>query len=162
MSMSARSFSSTPTASASNSRRGPRSSTKATSRTIRCRPTARNAKASSPRGRRCPPNRYSQGYHWELLLDLAFWPGSFLGVADFDRNTPSPPRRRGPPWVYAGAAERSEEHTSELQSLMRISYAVFCLKKKTMKLKRSKIQSTTNDLQIEIKIPHRNYSEYTK
>src|SRR3546814_4626333 len=30
-------------------------------------------------------------------------------------------------------AERSEEHTSELQSLMRISYAVFCLKKKTTK-----------------------------
>src|SRR3546814_3727694 len=29
--------------------------------------------------------------------------------------------------------ERSEEHTSELQSLMRISYAVFCLKKKTVK-----------------------------
>src|SRR3546814_10788184 len=29
--------------------------------------------------------------------------------------------------------ERSEEHTSELQSLMRISYAVFCLKKKTTK-----------------------------
>src|SRR3546814_2931792 len=28
-------------------------------------------------------------------------------------------------------AERSEEHTSELQSLMRTSYAVFCLKKKT-------------------------------
>src|SRR3546814_1827848 len=30
-----------------------------------------------------------------------------------------------------GAERRSEEHTSELQSLMRISYAVFCLKKKT-------------------------------
>src|SRR3546814_4334825 len=30
-----------------------------------------------------------------------------------------------------GGAGRSEEHTSELQSLMRISYAVFCLKKKT-------------------------------
>src|SRR3546814_4025260 len=29
---------------------------------------------------------------------------------------------------------RSEEHTSELQSLMRISYAVFCLKKKTSKI----------------------------
>src|SRR3546814_1833729 len=29
--------------------------------------------------------------------------------------------------------KRSEEHTSELQSLMRISYAVFCLKKKTQK-----------------------------
>src|SRR3546814_8862975 len=36
-----------------------------------------------------------------------FWRGSFLQVL-----------------------ERSEEHTSELQSLMRISYAVFCLKKK--------------------------------
>src|SRR3546814_2134745 len=31
------------------------------------------------------------------------------------------------------AARRSEEHTSELQSLMRISYAVFCLKKKKQK-----------------------------
>src|SRR3546814_7698544 len=31
-----------------------------------------------------------------------------------------------------GASVRSEEHTSELQSLMRISYAVFCLKKKTI------------------------------
>src|SRR3546814_6867394 len=35
-------------------------------------------------------------------------------------------------FVMAGASvARSEEHTSELQSLMRISYAVFCLKKKT-------------------------------
>src|SRR3546814_8196067 len=32
--------------------------------------------------------------------------------------------------ALAAAAPRSEEHTSELQSLMRISYAVFCLKKK--------------------------------
>src|SRR3546814_7174468 len=32
--------------------------------------------------------------------------------------------------TYEQAASRSEEHTSELQSLMRISYAVFCLKKK--------------------------------
>src|SRR3546814_1041897 len=36
---------------------------------------------------------------------------------------------------------RSEEHTSELQSLMRISYAVFCLKKKNMK----KEQTTQNN-----------------
>src|SRR3546814_8427912 len=36
------------------------------------------------------------------------------------------------PGLFRGAhtANRSEEHTSELQSLMRISYAVFCLKKK--------------------------------
>src|SRR3546814_9271076 len=33
-----------------------------------------------------------------------------------------------------GGAMRSEEHTSELQSLMRISYAVFCLKKKNTQL----------------------------
>src|SRR3546814_3405009 len=32
--------------------------------------------------------------------------------------------------LYRWAERRSEEHTSELQSLMRISYAVFCLKKK--------------------------------
>src|SRR3546814_6215377 len=32
-------------------------------------------------------------------------------------------------WLLGSADERSEEHTSELQSLMRISYAVFCLTK---------------------------------
>src|SRR3546814_4219791 len=32
--------------------------------------------------------------------------------------------------LHVDALDRSEEHTSELQSLMRISYAVFCLKKK--------------------------------
>src|SRR3546814_8237775 len=41
-------------------------------------------------------------------------------------------------------ASRSEEHTSELQSLMRISYAVFCLKKK------------------KIKVTHQNHSLHTK
>src|SRR3546814_1020865 len=35
--------------------------------------------------------------------------------------------------AHPAQARRSEEHTSELQSLMRISYAVFCLKKKTNK-----------------------------
>src|SRR3546814_2959945 len=35
---------------------------------------------------------------------------------------------------FATPVERSEEHTSELQSLMRISYAVFCLKKKKQHL----------------------------
>src|SRR3546814_2314554 len=49
-----------------------------------------------------------------------------------ERDAPQPPegqhrdRRRN-------SAARSEEHTSELQSLMRISYAVFCLKKKKKK-----------------------------
>src|SRR3546814_5929679 len=44
-------------------------------------------------------------------------------------------RSRRPPWLPQWphprrGQERSEEHTSELQSLMRISYAVFCLKQK--------------------------------
>src|SRR3546814_2573387 len=42
-------------------------------------------------------------------------------------------RRGRHPAAAPGVAWRSEEHTSELQSLMRISYAVFCLKKKTKK-----------------------------
>src|SRR3546814_3558567 len=40
------------------------------------------------------------------------------------------------------ARERSEEHTSELQSLMRISYAVFCLKKKKNKQRREQASKT--------------------
>src|SRR3546814_3536148 len=43
----------------------------------------------------------------------------------------------------ASAASSSEEHTSELQSLMRISYAVFCLKKK-----KSKARSTEDDHEL--------------
>src|SRR3546814_6669749 len=59
------------------------------------------------------------------------WIGNALGALDrpmhrapggFDRDRPPQPIERQP--------LRSEEHTSELQSLMRISYAVFCLKKK--------------------------------
>src|SRR3546814_4996524 len=49
---------------------------------------------------------------------------------DLDRSVRrKPPAGRYRRWCPRGA-ERSEEHTSELQSLMRISYAVFCLKKK--------------------------------
>src|SRR3546814_4685049 len=44
------------------------------------------------------------------------------------------PRRR-----QVARAGRSEEHTSELQSLMRISYAVFCLKKKKHNKQRQKL-----------------------
>src|SRR3546814_10187046 len=45
------------------------------------------------------------------------------------------------------AMQRSEEHTSELQSLMRISYAVFCLKKKTKKKNKTQIQTTPIHIQ---------------
>src|SRR3546814_4984614 len=55
------------------------------------------------------------------------------------RKVAAPPRRHSrksreslatPHRLDQGTGNRSEEHTSELQSLMRISYAVFCLKKK--------------------------------
>src|SRR3546814_9926374 len=54
-------------------------------------------------------------------------------AGDAVEGLPEGPRAQGGP----GAARRSEEHTSELQSLMRISYAVFCLKKKTIKINTS-------------------------
>src|SRR3546814_2409348 len=46
------------------------------------------------------------------------------------------PRSRYPLAATIVAPSRSEEHTSELQSLMRISYAVFCLKKKNKNTKK--------------------------
>src|SRR3546814_4870332 len=49
----------------------------------------------------------------------------------------TPGRRRG-------RRQRSEEHTSELQSLMRISYAVFCLKKKNKHPNSPDLQKTQN------------------
>src|SRR3546814_10557730 len=51
-------------------------------------------------------------------------------VLPHDPSHPEVVRRDRAVGVLAHDDERSEEHTSELQSLMRISYAVFCLKKK--------------------------------
>src|SRR3546814_2449168 len=45
-------------------------------------------------------------------------------------------------------ANRSEEHTSELQSLMRISYAVFCLKKKRIAIYRTETHTLTSILTV--------------
>src|SRR3546814_4907347 len=54
-----------------------------------------------------------------------------LGYRDAQSHRDLRVSRHGDRDRSAGAADaRSEEHTSELQSLMRISYAVFCLKKK--------------------------------
>src|SRR3546814_5419518 len=67
------------------------------------------------------------------------YPAKFHGRV-IDCRLPTPCRTRGAflgsssptSWrpCTRGTGDRSEEHTSELQSLMRISYAVFCLKKK--------------------------------
>src|SRR3546814_7827738 len=55
--------------------------------------------------------------------------GGAARAADFSRRTALRGVVRRPD-LPGGGLHRSEEHTSELQSLMRISYAVFCLKKK--------------------------------
>src|SRR3546814_3827116 len=51
--------------------------------------------------------------------------------------------------------ERSEEHTSELQSLMRISYAVFCLKKKNQETRTTPRQVTRVDNPMNINNKHK-------
>src|SRR3546814_5832975 len=57
------------------------------------------------------------------------WPIALLGSPI--ATAPSPEAILPAPIETDAPFSRSEEHTSELQSLMRISYAVFCLKKKT-------------------------------
>src|SRR3546814_1583143 len=73
-----------------------------------------------------------------IFVMVGFGLPSTLCRAASDRSTPSfeyqsifntsPRARTG----VSAEEPRSEEHTSELQSLMRISYAVFCVKKKTI------------------------------
>src|SRR3546814_5051164 len=75
-----------------------------------------------------------------IMKDLGYGPENPLKIDVITRNTPS---YRDPAVILLDQLskihiaadleiiERSEEHTSELQSLMRISYAVFCLQKKT-------------------------------
>src|SRR3546814_8860554 len=74
--------------------------------------------------------------------DLWTRPGkSASGAARHDQQHWLRRRRRDRQWpapaVSLSGRRRSEEHTSELQSLMRISYAVFCLKKKKHSMNRS-------------------------
>src|SRR3546814_10743236 len=57
--------------------------------------------------------------------------------------------------------ERSEEHTSELQSLMRISYAVFCLKEKTEQKRETKQQTIKNPLNKKKKCNNNHYTPDT-
>src|SRR3546814_3594133 len=93
---------------------------------IRATPLALNA--SDPAQEQVGRLRYLGG--WDLTSDhpvfgglssMVFAPdGGLLALSDSGE--------------LFGFDPRSEEHTSELQSLMRISYAVFCLKKKTTKL----------------------------
>src|SRR3546814_9576447 len=58
--------------------------------------------------------------------------------------------------VASFRASRSEEHTSELQSLMRISYAVFCLKKKIYNIQTIQLLITFYSLLMKY-LPHQYY-----
>src|SRR3546814_8062640 len=61
------------------------------------------------------------------------WRLARLAIAVDERQQRAGERRVGLDREFGRQPRRSEEHTSELQSLMRISYAVFCLKKKKKK-----------------------------
>src|SRR3546814_3767598 len=79
----------------------------------------------------------------------------------------SPCRPRAAVSTPPPCSTRSEEHTSELQSLMRISYAVFCLKKKKqINIRLEKIQYNYNDLKqfaytLPLTIQASQYEQYT-
>src|SRR3546814_9696896 len=62
-----------------------------------------------------------------IIRDAEGEGGAFVGSSNLSDSA----LKRGVEWNYR--VIRSEEHTSELQSLMRISYAVFCLKKKKVR-----------------------------
>src|SRR3546814_7472555 len=70
----------------------------------------------------------------EQIANHEHWPFPAVGLAPGDRDRRNALRRKDEPGEKGErgreAPSRSEEHTSELQSLMRTSYAVFCLKKK--------------------------------
>src|SRR3546814_7728371 len=57
--------------------------------------------------------------------------GKPFNAVFFNRRDLAQPIPDQDPQIYEMASSRSEEQTSELQSLMRITYAVFCVKKKT-------------------------------
>src|SRR3546814_9702131 len=83
---------------------------------------------------------YDFGDNWRHRVEIEEVT-SAIPATDYPRFVDG--ERRAPPEDVGGTpgfedflkamAKRSEEHTSELQSLMRISYAVFCLKKKKKK-----------------------------
>src|SRR3546814_7795917 len=76
------------------------------------------------------------------VTDLALSYDAMQGPDPADRWCAQKPVAPSLPSLDTGIAGlRSEEHTSELQSLMRISYAVFCLKKKPIKQTKTRQQT---------------------
>src|SRR3546814_2737917 len=100
-----------------------------------------------------PPHRSAVAYHDHRLAPLGAWVAIRESWYQVRPRTPVAPRRqarftrkrcgrrceRASPYAGTNQGVRSEEHTSEFQSLMRISYAVFCLKEKTQTPKHNTI-----------------------
>src|SRR3546814_5249368 len=89
-----------------------------------------------------------------LLADKASGKAAIIDpVLDYDRQAGATATASADAILDCARAEglRSEEHTSELQSLMRISYAVFCLKKKKQQ------QNTTTQYNVSNMSTHTNY-----
>src|SRR3546814_3414035 len=89
--------------------------------------------AASPRRRR---RARSPSVHGRPSARPSCWP------APAHRSVPRKGRRKDLPTYFDDRRGRSEEHTSELQSLMRISYAVFCLKKNKYQHRHTHLKST--------------------
>src|SRR3546814_3674334 len=94
-----------------------------------------SVRAASVRQSRCRPAGRQGRIEHRLGWNRMQFPVQRHGQAEGRRAADSPWRRCHAaqitgPLLRFRAEQRSEEHTSELQSLMRISYAVFCLKKK--------------------------------
>src|SRR3546814_9114956 len=91
--------------------------------------------------------RYRLSPRWTTVVapGLALEPPSRITVLEQAANASAMPAMTSRRTTMG----RSEEHTSELQSLMRISYAVFCLKKKTTQL------TTHHEQQLKHSILHK-------
>src|SRR3546814_3593958 len=99
---------------------------------------------SETRRFRKKPLRYSfSSCHFPLLLNVT--PLRSTPISFYLTGTPRRrcARRVGDKWPPE--PPRSEEHTSELQSLMRISYAVFCLKKKNRHTEITILRTSTHN-----------------
>src|SRR3546814_3027774 len=101
---------------------------------------------SGPHAARCPKEHAMTRPHPALVL------ASLLTLAACGGVVPPPATQIARPPAGPPASARSEEHTSELQSLMRISYAVFCLKKK----KKIETKQNRSDISLQQHIKHYN------
>src|SRR3546814_4007669 len=88
------------------------------------------------------PPHLTKADHW---LRSARCPDNLAVVSERHVQAPCATAHKyaGPGTTGKHAQARSEEHTSELQSLMRISYAVFCLKKKKYNRQNTNAKNTT-------------------